>query len=276
LARCMRSSTWPFEKRASAMLRTILACAVFLASTDALMLPGAAPRSVQMRTAGVNMQVTIDAKTVKKLRDTSGAGMMDCKKALVNADGDMEVALEALRAKGMLTADKKAGRAAKEGIIETYVHTGSKLGVMIEVNCETDFVAKREEMAELAKALAMQVAACPSVEAVSEKDISAEWIEKEKAAEAMSEDLAGKPENIVEKIVQGRIDKAIKTKLLMEQPYIRDSTMSVNDLVKSYVAKLGENIQVARFTRFNVGETQDDEEEEGEDFAAEVARMTGK
>jgi len=258
------------------MLRTILACAVFLASTDALMLPGAAPRSVQMRTAGVNMQVTIDAKTVKKLRDTSGAGMMDCKKALVNADGDMEVALEALRAKGMLTADKKAGRAAKEGIIETYVHTGSKLGVMIEVNCETDFVAKREEMAELAKALAMQVAACPSVEAVSEKDISAEWIEKEKAAEAMSEDLAGKPENIVEKIVQGRIDKAIKTKLLMEQPYIRDSTMSVNDLVKSYVAKLGENIQVARFTRFNVGETQDDEEEEGEDFAAEVARMTGK
>ena len=147
---------------------------------------------------------------------------------------------------------------------------------MVEVNCETDFVAKREEFAELAKALAMQVAACPSVEAVSEKDISAEWIAKEKAAEAMSEDLAGKPENIVEKIVQGRIDKAIKTKLLLEQPYIRDSTMSVQDLVKSYVAKLGENIQVARFTRFNVGETQDDDEEEAEDFAAEVARMSGK
>ena len=218
--------------------------------------------------------VTVDAKTVKKLRDASGAGMMDCKKALVNAEGDMDVALEALRAKGMLTADKKADRKAREGIIETYVHTGSKLGVMLELNCETDFVAKREEFQELAKSLAMQVAACPSVEAVSINDISAEWIEKEKKAEAMSEDLAGKPDNIVEKIVQGRIDKSIKTKLLLEQAYIRDGSMTVEDLIKTVVGKLGENIKVARFTRFNVGETQ--EAEEVEDFAAEVAKMSGK
>ena len=165
-----------------------------------------------------------------------------------------EVATEALRKKGLASAEKKASRKASEGIIERYVHTGNKLGVMVEVNCETDFVAKRTEFQELAKAVAMQIAASPTVEVVSEADISPEFIEREKKIEAQSEDLQGKPDNIVEKIVEGRIAKIVKTKLLLEQPYIRDPSMNVDELVKSYVSKLGENIKVARFVRFNVGE----------------------
>merc|ERR1719160_1164462 len=180
--------------------------------------------------------------------------MLDCKKALVDADGDVEAATEALRAKGLAAVDKKAGRSASEGIIETYIHTGAKLGVMVEVNCETDFVAKRPEFQELSKAIAMQIAASPTVEVVSEADISADFIEREKKIEAQSEDLQGKPENIVDKIVSGRVNKIIKTKLLLEQPYIRDPNQNVDELVKSYVSKLGENIKVARFVRFNVGE----------------------
>jgi elongation factor Ts len=196
----------------------------------------------------------VDAKTVKKLRDATGAGMMDCKKALVENNEDMEAAMEFLRKKGLASAEKKASRAAKEGIIETYIHTGAKLGVMVEVNCETDFVAKRPEFSELAKAVAMQIAASPTVEVVSEADISPEFIEREKKIEAQSEDLKGKPEQIVEKIVAGRIQKILKTKLLLEQPYIRDPSMNVDEFVKGYVGKLGENIKVARFVRFNVGE----------------------
>jgi len=212
--------------------------------------------------AAIAMQATIDAKTVKTLRDATGAGMMDCKKALLEHEGDMEKATEALRQKGLASADKKSSRAAKEGIVETYIHTGAKLGVMVEVNCETDFVAKRPEFQELAKAVAMQVAACPGVSVVRVEDIDAEWIAKEKKIEAASEDLQGKPDNIVEKIVEGRIAKLVKTKLLMEQPYIRDPNMSVDELVKSYVGKLGENIKVARFVRFNMGETAEADESE--------------
>jgi elongation factor Ts len=143
-----------------------------------------------------------------------------------------------------------------EGIVETYIHTGAKLGVMVEVNCETDFVAKRPEFKELARNVAMQVAACPTVECVSEADISPDFVENEKKIEAQAEDLKGKPDNIVEKIVSGRVAKLVKTKILLEQPYIRDPNQTVDEMVKSYVGKLGENIQVARFIRFNVGETQ--------------------
>jgi elongation factor Ts len=176
--------------------------------------------------------------------------------ALVDAGGDVAAATEALRKKGLASAEKKASRKASEGIIETYIHTGAKLGIMVEVNCETDFVAKRPEFQELAKAIAMQVAACPSVEVVSVEDISPDFVEKEKKIEAQSEDLKGKPDQIVEKIVEGRVAKLLKTKILLEQPYIRDPNQTVDELVKSYVGKLGENIQVARFTRFNMGETQ--------------------
>merc|ERR1711924_526613 len=230
-----------------------------VAASSALLLGGnVAPRCAAVqapRLPAVCMAATIDAKTVKKLRDATGAGMMDCKKALVDADGDETVATEALRKKGLASAEKKATRKASEGIVETYIHTGAKLGVMVEVNCETDFVAKRPEFQELAKAVAMQIAASPTVEVVSENDISADFIEREKKIEAQSEDLQGKPEQIVEKIVSGRIAKLIKTKILLEQPYIRDPNMNVDELVKSYIGKLGENIKVARFVRFNVGET---------------------
>jgi len=240
-------------------MQRFLMLSLFAASSALMLCGSATPRCITAnapRLPAVSMQVTVDAKTVKKLRDATGAGMMDCKKALVEADGDEEAATEALRKKGLASADKKASRKASEGIVETYIHTGAKLGVMVEVNCETDFVAKRPEFQELAKAIAMQVAACPSVEAVSEADISPDFIEKEKKIEAQSEDLQGKPEQIVEKIVSGRVNKLIKTKLLLEQPYIRDPNMNVDELVKSYVGKLGENIQVARFIRFNVGEMQ--------------------
>merc|ERR1719230_146105 len=179
--------------------------------------------------------------------------MMDCKKALVEAEGNEEVATEALRKKGLASADKKASRKATEGIIETYIHTGAKLGVMVEVNCETDFVAKRVEFQELARAIAMQIAASPTVEVVSEADIDPDFIEREKKIEAASEDLQGKPEQIVDKIVTGRVQKILKTKLLLEQPHIRDTNMNVDELVKSYTAKLGENIKVARFVRFQLG-----------------------
>jgi elongation factor Ts len=202
------------------------------------------------------------AQEVKKLRDATGAGMMDCKKALVDNGGDVDAAMEFLRKKGLASAEKKASRAAKEGIIETYIHTGAKLGIMVEVNCETDFVAKRPEFQELAKALAMQIAASPTVEVVSESDIAPDFIEKEKKIESQSEDLQGKPDEIVAKIVEGRVNKLIKTKLLMEQPYIRDPNMNVDELVKSYIAKLGENIKVARFVRFNLGDTNTDADEE--------------
>lgn len=241
-------------------MRSIACALALLACAEALMLtPGVAPRPVAaaaLRAPPALAMAAIDAKTVKKLRDATGAGMMDCKKALVEFDGDMEQAMEELRKKGLASADKKASRAAKEGIIETYIHTGAKLGIMVEVNCETDFVAKRPEFQELAKALAMQLAACPTVEYVSEADVDPAWIEREKAIEAGAEDLQGKPENIIEKIVTGRVAKSVNTKLLMVQPYIRDPDMDVEELVKTYVGKLGENIKVARFARFNMGETQ--------------------
>jgi len=245
-------------------LRVLAVCALLAPASAVVLSMG----TVQQRFASsaarslVSMQATIDAKTVKSLRDATGAGMMDCKKALVDNDGDMEKATEVLRQKGLASADKKASRAAKEGIIETYIHTGAKLGVMVEVNCETDFVAKRPEFQELAKAIAMQVAASPSVTCVREEDIDPAWIEKESKIEAQSEDLQGKPDAIVEKIVSGRINKMVKTKLLLEQPYIRDPGMSVDELVKSYIGKLGENIKVARFVRFNMGEGQVASEEE--------------
>jgi len=199
-------------------------------------------------------ELAVTAADVKKLREATGAGMMDCKKALVDNNEDIEAAMEELRKKGLASAEKKSSRAAKEGLIETYIHTGAKLGVMVEVNCETDFVAKRPEFGELCKAVAMQIAASPTVEVVSEADISPEFIEREKKIEAQAEDLQGKPDQIVQKIVEGRVGKIIKTKLLLEQPYIRDPNMNVDELVKSYVSKLGENIKVARFVRFNVGE----------------------
>ncbi|NES23008.1 MAG: translation elongation factor Ts [Symploca sp. SIO3E6] len=214
----------------------------------------------------------ISAKIVKELRDKTGAGMMDCKKALKESQGDINKATEWLRQKGITSAEKKSGRVAAEGIVGSYIHTGGRVGVLVEVNCETDFVARREEFQELVKNIAMQVAACPNVEYVKVEDIPAEITEKEKEIEMGRDDLGKKPDNIKEKIVQGRIEKRLKELSLMDQPYIRDQSISVDELVKQTVAQLGENIQVRRFTRYILGEGIEKEES---NFADEVAAQMG-
>jgi elongation factor Ts len=216
---------------------------------------------------------TVSAKLVKELREKTGAGMMDCKKALTENDGDMTKATEWLRQKGTISADKKQGRVAAEGLVESYIHTGGRIGVLVEVNCETDFVARREEFQDLVKNIAMQIAACPNVEYVKVADIPEEIAAKEKEIEMGRDDLAGKPDNIKEKIVSGRIDKRLNEMSLLPQPYIRDQSITVEELVKQSIAQLGENIQVRRFARFVLGEGIEKEES---NFAEEVAAQAGK
>lgn len=204
----------------------------------------------------------ISAKAVKELRERTNAGMMDCKKALQETDGDMEKAIEWLRQKGLASAGKKAGRVAAEGLVDSYIHTGGRIGVLVEVNCETDFVARNQAFSELVRNIAMQIAACPNVEYVRVSDIPPEVAEKEKAIEMGKDDLAGKPENIREKIVAGRIEKRLKEMSLVDQAYIKDQNKSVEDLVKEAIAQLGENIQIRRFSRYVLGEGIDKSQEE--------------
>jgi len=230
----------------------------------------AAPAPAPATDSEAKPAVKVSAKDVKALRELTDAAMMKCKEALAESGGDMEKAQEWLRAKGLSSAGKKSDRATSEGVIATYVHTGSRLGVMVEVNCETDFVAKGDKFAELAKAVAMQLAASPTVEFVTDSEIDDEVKERERQAEMQSEDLAGKPDNIKEKMVEGRLGKILKTKVLMDQPYIRDPSMTVDELVKGYISTIGENIQIARFARFNLGETNT-VEKEPEDLNAAVA-----
>jgi elongation factor Ts len=212
----------------------------------------------------------ISAKLVKELRDMTGAGMMDCKKALAETSGDKEKAVEWLRQKGIASAEKKSGRTAAEGAIGSYIHTGARVGVLVEVNCETDFVARGEIFQELIRNVAMQIAACPNVDYVKVDDIPAEVAEREKQIEMGRDDLAGKKEEMKEKIVAGRIGKRLKEMALMDQAFIKDSAMTVEEMVKQVAGKVGENIQVRRFVRFNLGEGI---EVEKMDFAAEVAAM---
>ena len=199
------------------------------------------------------MSVEISPKVVKELRQKTGAGMMNCKKALQETEGDFEKAIESLRQKGLASADKKAGRKASEGLIESYIHTGGKLGVLVEINCETDFVARRIEFQQLAKNIAMQIAACPSVNYVSVNDIPENVVAQEKAIEAGKDDLSNKPEEIKLKIVEGRIEKILKTQSLLDQPYIRDNNKTIEEIVKEAITQLGENIIIARFIRFQLG-----------------------
>ena len=212
----------------------------------------------------------ITAKLVKDLRDKTGAGMMDCKKALNETDGNVEKALEWLRKKGIASAEKKSGRVAAEGSIGSYIHTGSRVGVLLELNCETDFVARGDIFQSLLKDVSMQVAACPNVEFVSIDQIPKDIVEKEKQIEMGRDDLSGKPENIKEKIVEGRIAKRLNELVLLSQPYIKDSALTVEDLVKQAAAKIGENIKVRRFTRYTLGEGIEKNEM---DFADEVASL---
>jgi len=200
------------------------------------------------------MKTEIDAQTVKKLRVETGAGMMNCKKALEENNGDYEKAVESLKLKGMAIADKKASRNTNEGIIYAYIHTGSKLGILVEVNCETDFVARRTEFTDLAKNIAMQIASNPEIEFVSSEVISQETKDKIWKFESSKEDLQNKPEEIRNKIIQGRVEKNLKKQVLLEQEYIRDPNITVEEYIKQIVGILGENIKVSRFTRYMLGE----------------------
>ncbi|NLT96424.1 MAG: translation elongation factor Ts [Clostridia bacterium] len=216
--------------------------------------------------------MTFSAAMVKELREVTGAGMMDCKKALVETGGNMEKAIEYLREKGLAQAAKKAGRIAAEGAVTSYIHMGGKIGVLVEVNCETDFVAKTEKFQELAKNIAMQIAASKP-EFISKEDVPQDVIEKEKEiliAQALNE---GKPEKIVDKMVEGRIEKYFKEVCLLEQPYIKDDEKTVGQLIAEAIAETGENIKVRRFVRFELGEGI---EKKKEDFAAEVMAEVNK
>jgi elongation factor Ts len=214
----------------------------------------------------------ISAKLVKELREKTGAGMMDCKKALKETDGDIEKASEWLRQKGIASAGKKSSRVAAEGLVDSYIHTGGRIGVLVEVNCETDFVARGEAFQSLVRDIAMQIAACPNVEYISVDQIPAEVAEKEKAIEMGRDDLGNKPDNIKEKIVAGRIEKRLKELTLLDQVYIKDQTKTVAELVKEKIAQLGENIQIRRFARFVLGEGIEKAESNfAEEVAAQVA-----
>ena len=196
---------------------------------------------------------------------------MDCKKALVENKGDMDKSIEWLRQKGIASAEKKSGRVAAEGAVGSYIHTGARVGVLIEVNCETDFVARGDLFQGLLRDLSMQVAACPSVEYVSVDQIPESISNKEKEIEMGRDDLSGKPDQIKAKIVEGRIGKRLKEMALLEQPFIKDSSINVEELVKQVAGKIGENIRVRRFTRYTLGEGIEVQES---DFAEEVASMT--
>ncbi|MBD1912472.1 MULTISPECIES: translation elongation factor Ts [unclassified Leptolyngbya] len=215
----------------------------------------------------------VSAKLVKELRDRTGAGMMDCKKALAENDGDLEKSIDWLRQKGLASAGKKAGKTTAEGLVGSYIHTGGRVGVLVEVNCQTDFVARNEAFQDLVKDVAMQIAASPNVEYVSVEEIPANVVEREKAVEMGKDDLSSKPAAVREKIVAGRIDKRLKELALLEQPYIRDQSITVAQLVTERIATLGENIRIRRFVRFVMGEGIEKEES---DFAAEVAAQTGQ
>lgn len=216
--------------------------------------------------------MVISAGMVKELREKTGAGMMDCKKALTEVDGDMEKAITYLREKGLSAAAKKAGRVTAEGIVESYIHGGGRIGVLVEINCETDFVAKTDEFKGFAKDIAMQIAASRP-EYVSSDEISAEVIEKEKSIlrnQALNE---GKPESIVDKMVEGRVQKYFKDVCLLEQPFIKNPDMTIKQLLNEKISKIGENISIRRFTRYELGEGIQKKED---DFAAEVAKFSAK
>jgi elongation factor Ts len=196
----------------------------------------------------------IKAAMVKQLREKTGAGMMDCKKALLEVKGDMDKAIEFLRKKGLATAQKRAGRAMTEGTIQSYIHMTGKLGVMVEVNCETDFVAKNEDFQEFAKNIAMHIAASNPL-GIKPEDIPEEIVESEKDIyRAQALDM-GKPENILDKIVEGKLKKFYQENCLLNQPFVRDPDISVADLMNELIAKIGENITVKRFVRYQIGES---------------------
>lgn len=218
---------------------------------------------------GKGCTMAITASMVKELRERTGAGMLECKKALEEAGGDMERAVQILRERGMAAAQKKAGRIAAEGLVESYIHAGGRIGVLVEVNCETDFVAKNDDFRAFVREVAMQIAA-NAPRYVSKEDVPEDVVAREKEIYRQQALNEGKPEAVVEKIVEGRMKNFYKEACLLEQPYIRDESKTVGELLNELVAKIGEKIVVRRFVRFELGEGI---ERKKEDFAEEVMRQ---
>ena len=215
--------------------------------------------------------VSITAAQVNELRKVTGAGLMDCKKALTETGGDHEKAVDYLRKKGLAAASKKAGRAATEGLVGSYIHAGGKIGVLVEVNCETDFVARNENFQAFVKDIAMHIAAA-APQFVRREEVPADVVEREKDIYRAKARETGKPENIIEKIIEGQVNKFYADICLLEQPYVKDSDKSVQQFLNETIAAIGENISVRRFTRYALGEGLAKKET---DFAAEVAAAAG-
>jgi elongation factor Ts len=215
--------------------------------------------------------MSVTPQMVKELRERTGAGMMDCKNALTEMKGDMEQAIDFLRKKGLASAAKKAGRITAEGAVGSYIHAGGKIGVLVEVNCETDFVARTDKFQELVKDIAMHIAAADP-RFVRREEVTEDVLARERAVQREKTLAEGKPEKVVDKIVEGRMEKFFAEQVLLEQPFVKDPDKTVGQLVTEAVAKIGENIQVRRFSRFKLGEGI---EKRSNDFAAEVAAQVG-
>jgi elongation factor Ts len=218
----------------------------------------------------------ITASLVKSLREKTGAGMMECKAALTETNGNEELAVEVLRKKGIATAGKKEGRVTAEGVVGSYIHMGGKVGVMVEINCETDFVARGEEFQQLVKDVAMHIAAVDP-KYVNRNEVASDVLDKER--EILREQLkndpknANKPDDVLNKIIEGRVGKYYEDNVLLDQPFVKDPSKTVGELVTEKIASIKENITVRRFTRYKMGEGI--EKKSGDDFAAEVASMVG-
>ena len=218
----------------------------------------------------MSIQKKISSESIKDLRNKTGAGMTDCKKALTASNGNIEAAIENLRKKGLATADKKSSRVATEGLIQSYIHAGSRIGVLLEINCETDFVARQPKFQQLAKDIAMQIAACQSVKYVSKSDIPKTIIEYEKKIELEKDDLISKSDDIKIKIAEGRVEKRLKELSLFDQVFIKEQNITIEELIKQHISLLGENIKIRRFERFLLGEGI---ESKDNNFANEVSNM---
>jgi len=205
------------------------------------------------------MSKNVSAELVKQIRNKTSAPLLDCKKALEETDGDIDKAIEILKIKGLSKVDKKSGRDTSEGLIFSYIHAGGKIGVILEVNCETDFVARNDEFQDFSKEICMQIAAS-APKFVSSDNIPGSFIEDEKRIIKAQVEEQGKPPEVAEKMVDGKLNKILEEICLLDQVYIRDSKLKISDLLNQLIAKLGENINIARFTRYQIGEVEDNEE----------------
>jgi len=213
----------------------------------------------------------VNATMIKDLRERTGAGMSDCKKALTEVGGDMEKAIDYLRAKGLAKAAKKAGREATEGLVTSYIHGGGRIGVLVEVNCETDFVARNEDFIGFTKEVALQIAAM-NPQFVRKEEVSADVVARERDVLVAKAKETGKPEPVVQKMVEGQISKWMKEICLLDQAWVKDPEKTIDQLQQELIAKIGENIKIRRFVRFELGEGL---EKKKDDFAAEVAKQAG-